>query len=143
MNDYKMLWAYADNNKTINLKDKSFYEFIYILKTLDPKNYQHHLEPQTNEIIFEKTDYIININNANNFLKSIIPNYINISKKNIVDRYDYKCSTIHYKPKDYNTVCPYRQNLYNFELEQIVRNYIYKKDYEQLFEKIPFKCELD
>ncbi len=45
MNDYKMLWAYADNNKTINLKDKSFYEFIYILKTLDPKNYQTHLEP--------------------------------------------------------------------------------------------------
>ena len=144
--NYRNLWFHADAEKKISLEKKSFKEFIYIMKDMNEIDCQHHLEPQTLGINLLHFNKIINIENFNNFIKK----YTQFdSIKNRPAKFDYKNLMINKKPDEYNIIsthpkvgvggkiwnirkaCSYN-NLYDKELENIIKNYIYPQYYKKI-----------
>jgi hypothetical protein len=128
---YGTMWIHGDKNKTISLENKSFKEFIYILKNMDPEEYQHHLIPQTNLLDIKTFDKIINIKNLNGyFIQKGIPA---VKVHNEQKRTDYRKSVINMVPQEFTqNIIPSYKNFYDKTLAKIINEYIYSNDYEML-----------
>lgn len=124
---YKDRWIHADENKQLSLASKTFRDFIYILKDLEPQNYQHHLVPQTFNIALKNYDTIFNIKQWDNFLSK--RNYPASKLKNRIQRSDYQKSIVDMLPAEFNRMkIPAAQNFQDKELNEIAHKFIYPKD---------------
>ena len=70
---YTELWGFADGNKRVNLKGKTFSEFVHILDELwkDGVHFQHHLEPQLAGLESIVPDKIVRIDDLDRELVEI------------------------------------------------------------------------
>lgn len=125
------VWIYADKQKKFSLEEKSFKDFIYLMKDLVPSVYQHHLVPQTFGIEVNAYDTILTIKDFNQFLKQ--RNYTTANVVNKIKRHNYHKSIIDQLPAQIEKdKVPAVENFYNEELVKITERYIYPNDYRLL-----------
>ena len=128
---YKGEWAYADEHRQFDLREKSFAAFIDIMRKLAPDAYQHHLIPQTFRIDLGIFDKIINIREIDGYFKSrAFPPPV---WKNRMNRHDYGRPVIHDLPRELRSPSvPAYRCFYDDELKEITQRKIYPDDYRLL-----------
>jgi hypothetical protein len=132
--NYLELWGFADNNKEVNLKGKTFSEFIHILEDLWQKGvrFQHHLEPQLSGLELSIADLIIRTDNIDCALVNISRDlgFEYIPKKLNATNYSNKiCEPVSDRIPEWflSQGFPFYEYFYNAKLKGIV-NRIYAAD---------------
>lgn len=132
--NYMELWGFADNNKEVNLKGKTFSEFIHILEALWQKGvrFQHHLEPQLRGLELRVADLIIRTDDLGWELVNISRDLgfeYTPKKLNATDYSDKICDPVSDRIPEWflSQGLPRYEYFYNAELKEIV-NRIYAAD---------------